>query len=404
MSEVSLTLGPPQGEIRPDHPLVERVLAAAADAMLVVDGTGTIRLVNQLAESLFGYSRAELVGQPVELLVPDSLRQAHSRLTSRFVAHPVTRPMGAGLELSGRRRDGSQFPADISLSAVETEHGQVVIAAVRDLSGLRAIRESLRETREIAEILQHSLLDDVPGRVNGLAVAVRYQPAESGATVGGDWYDVFPLPDGLVGLTVGDVSGHGIQAAATMGRLRTALATLAWVEDSPARVLAEVNRMLCRTPGPRERRHRHLTSDQDGPADAPVNDQFATALYGRLDPGSREFTYAVAGHPGPIVADTASGAARLQAPEPDLPLGLVPGAGYADHRVELPETGRLLAFTDGLYERRGTSIGESLDALVAAVAGLAGRDVDEIADTLRHTLDPIIPERSDDLALVVTGW
>ena len=127
MSEVSLTLGPPQGEIRPDHPLVERVLAAAADAMLVVDGTGTIRLVNQLAESLFGYSRAELVGQPVELLVPDSLRQAHSRLTSRFVAHPVTRPMGAGLELSGRRRDGSQFPADISLSAVETEHGQVVI-------------------------------------------------------------------------------------------------------------------------------------------------------------------------------------------------------------------------------------------------------------------------------------
>ena len=89
------------------------LLEAAPDAMVCVTGDGTIALVNAQAERLFGYGRDELVGQPVELLVPDEVRDGHPGHRAGYVADPQPRPMGAGMELAGRRRDGSTFPAEI---------------------------------------------------------------------------------------------------------------------------------------------------------------------------------------------------------------------------------------------------------------------------------------------------
>jgi PAS domain S-box-containing protein len=110
------------------------LLEAAPDAMVCVDGDGRIALVNAQAERLFGYGRDELVGQPVEMLVPDAVRAVHPEHRSGYVADPKPRPMGAGMELAGRRRDGSTFPAEISLSAIDTEEGILVTAAVRDVT------------------------------------------------------------------------------------------------------------------------------------------------------------------------------------------------------------------------------------------------------------------------------
>jgi PAS domain S-box-containing protein len=127
------------------------LLEAAPDAMVCVDKAGRIALVNAQAERLFGYGKQELVGQRVEVLVPDAARAVHRRHRAEYVADPKPRPMGAGMELAARRRDGSTFPAEISLSAIETDEGILVIAAVRDVTerlDVQAEREQLRTQAE----------------------------------------------------------------------------------------------------------------------------------------------------------------------------------------------------------------------------------------------------------------
>jgi PAS domain S-box-containing protein len=117
--------------------LFESLLEAAPDAFVVADSRGRIRLVNAQVEKLFGYERSELVGQQVEVLVPDSVKTWHPQHRSGYMGDPRTRPMGAGLQLSARRKDGSEFPVDIGLSAIETAEGLLVSAAIRDMSELR---------------------------------------------------------------------------------------------------------------------------------------------------------------------------------------------------------------------------------------------------------------------------
>jgi PAS domain S-box-containing protein len=382
------------GQAEPTDATFEQLLDAAPDAMVAVDQAGMIRLVNRQTEQLFGYGRHELVDRPLELLIPEPFRGAHPGHRARYVADPRTRPMGAGLELSGRRRDGSQFPADIALSWIETVHGPLAIAAVRDITASRAAREALRESRQIAEVLQRSLLEVVPARVSGLPVAVRYHPAISSALVGGDWHHVFTLESGAVGISVGDVVGKGIKAAATMGRVRTALATIAADEPSPGVVLGKVNRMLCRLAATLEH-DPHLHPDSD---------LLATSLYGRIDHTTHEFVYAVAGHPGPIIIDTGLGAARIEEPTPNLPLGVESDTIYQEERLQLPTAGALIVFTDGLFERRDTPLQESLDTLVQHATTLTGRSVEQIADALLEAATHTPPEWADDIALIVIGW
>ena len=127
------------------------LLEGAPDAMVCVDRCGRIALVNAQTERVFGYQRDELVGQPVEILVSEMARKAHRAHRDRYVADPKPRTMGSGMELSARRRDGSTFPTEISLSAIETDDGLLVIAAVRDVTErleLRAERERLRSQAE----------------------------------------------------------------------------------------------------------------------------------------------------------------------------------------------------------------------------------------------------------------
>jgi PAS domain S-box-containing protein len=107
---------------------------AVPDALVVVDGGGRIVLVNSQTEQLFGYRRDELLGRPVELLVPERFRERHVADRATYVAAPHVRPMGRGLELCGRRRDGHEVPVEISLSPLKAETGMLVVATVRDVS------------------------------------------------------------------------------------------------------------------------------------------------------------------------------------------------------------------------------------------------------------------------------
>lgn len=139
-------------------PLFAGLLEAAPDAMVCVDRDGRIMLVNAQAELLFGYGREELAGQPVEILVPDAVKPGHPALRAGYIADSKPRAMGEGIELSGRRRDGSTFPAEISLSAVETDEGLLVSAAVRDVTDRREAERGLREQERLVREQRDEIL------------------------------------------------------------------------------------------------------------------------------------------------------------------------------------------------------------------------------------------------------
>ena len=131
------------------------LLESAPDAIVIVDERGTVRIVNDQAEKLFRYKRSELIGEPVEILVPAERRDMHAGHRRRYTAAPRTRPMGIGMDLVGQRKDGSRFPIEISLSPLRTEEGLLITSVIRDISERKraetAMRESERRYREFVE-------------------------------------------------------------------------------------------------------------------------------------------------------------------------------------------------------------------------------------------------------------
>lgn len=144
MSQLREALALSQARERRAHKIIE----TAPDAIIVVDQAGLIVLVNEQTERLFGYSRDELLGKPVEILVPDHARAGHESKRTRFVGAPSTRPMGLNLDLSGRRKDGSDVPIEISLSPMHTEEGVLVSAAIRDTSDRRQAQRALHQAHD----------------------------------------------------------------------------------------------------------------------------------------------------------------------------------------------------------------------------------------------------------------
>jgi PAS domain S-box-containing protein len=159
------------------------LLDGAPDAIVAVRPDGIIHLVNRRAESLFGYTREELVGRPVDILVPDGVVGGHPANRARYFANPTMRPMGAGLELAAKRKDGTEFPVDISLSSLETADGVLVSAAVRDVTDRKRIemekvqleselhqaqRDTERATLE-AQLHQSNRLESVGQLAGGIA-------------------------------------------------------------------------------------------------------------------------------------------------------------------------------------------------------------------------------------------
>ena len=235
--------------------------------------------------------------------------------------------------------------------------------------------------RAMALALQRSLLPRAFPAQCAVEVAHRYQPAQEG--VGGDWYDVIPLSGGRVALVVGDVVGHGIHAAATMGRLRTAVRNFCALDLPPEDLLSQLDALV-------ESMDADEAEDQRG-----VGIIGATCLYVVYDPVSGLCSVAAAGHPSPAVVARDGSVEYLDLPT-GPPLGL---GGSAYEAVELPidEGSTLVLYTDGLVESREQDIGTGLERLRLALAG-AGRDPEELCAS---AIGGLLPERpSDDVALL----
>ena len=135
----------------------QALLESAPDAIVSVDADGRIVLVNSQTEKMFGYSREELLGQPVEVLIPPRYNRAHIHHRSSYTASPTTRPMGIGLKLAGRRKDGSEFPVEISLSPVRTQNGFCVMSIIRDITERKRAQEEIVKLNEELEHRVHEL-------------------------------------------------------------------------------------------------------------------------------------------------------------------------------------------------------------------------------------------------------
>ncbi|MFJ9469053.1 ATP-binding SpoIIE family protein phosphatase [Streptomyces caniferus] len=239
--------------------------------------------------------------------------------------------------------------------------------------------------RDNALTLQRSLLPRHFPKQAAVEVAHRYLPIGRGAEVGGDWFDVVPLSGTRVALVVGDVVGHGIHASAAMGRLRTAVRTLAGVDLPPDELLTHLDELVT-----------HLTSDNDV-RNAPDPGQIgATCLYAVYDPVSRLCTMASAGHVPPVVLFPDGTASVVQlTPGPILGVGGLP---FEPTELELPEGSLLSLYTDGLIEARGHDLGVGLERLCAALAS-AEPSLDVTCDIILRALLPESP--ADDVALLL---
>ncbi|MCW2776321.1 MAG: putative sensor protein [Frankiales bacterium] len=273
------------------------------------------------------------------------------------------------------------------LSLVSTQDGRVYDEADLSMAADLARRAALAVdnarlySREhaVAEQLQRSLLPQLPD-VPGLDVAPAYLPGSTAAAVGGDWYDLFVLPDGVLGLAIGDVMGHDLQAAAAMGQLRSVLRSYAWQGSGPATVLDQLDQLV---------QGLHMAA-------------LATAVYGRLTlpdgdrPGRLRF--ANAGHLPPVLRRPDGQTVLL-----DGVPGLLVGAALGTHRdeteVEVPSGSVVVLCTDGLVERRGLDPDAGLERLRAAVE----RADATTAATLSSALlaDLAAGDLDDDVALLV---
>jgi PAS domain S-box-containing protein len=304
----------------------------------------------------------------IEQVVPDDIERIRRTVTTALASgvdqtlrpseFRIVRPDGEERVLLGKSR--LYFRADGKPTRM--------VGTVQDIT---EEKQAEREHR-IAETLQRSLLPDLP-EIPGVAVAARYVPATEHVEVGGDWYDVITLPDGHLGVAIGDVAGHGLRAAATMGQLRMALRAYATIEHSPATVVERLGK-LARTLGVAE---------------------MATLIYLVFDPDTCEMTFANAGHLPPLLAPEEGEAFFLEE-------GLVPPLGTSDIRG-VEATGHLLPgstivlFTDGLIERRGVSLRSAMAALRAAATSV-GPDLEAFCDQL---LSSFVGDRvNDDVALL----
>jgi serine phosphatase RsbU (regulator of sigma subunit)/PAS domain-containing protein len=248
------------------------------------------------------------------------------------------------------------------------------------------IDNARRYTREhtTAVTLQRSLLPGALPELSALEVGHRYLPAKAG--VGGDWYDVIPLPGARVALVVGDVVGHGLHAAATMGRLRTAVHNFAALDLPPDELLLHLDDLITRI-------------DQDAAAQGNTEAVTgATCLYAVYDPVSGRCVLARAGHPGPALVSP-DGSVTF----PDIPvappLGVGGGLPVETAELLLPAGSRLVLYTDGLVEARGRDIDVGLGMLREALARTDGAGLD---DTCGAVLDAMLAAGShDDVALLV---
>ncbi|MEU0161239.1 SpoIIE family protein phosphatase [Streptomyces sp. NPDC006261] len=346
------------------------------------------------------YPAAEVVrtGRAIYLPSPEEYRRRYPAtwpLARRFGRQSwAFLPLVSSGRTMGAWMAGFQHPVGFSPDE------RAVLSTVARMLAQALARAGVAETeRELSLGLQRSMMPTLGPDIPGMTVAARYVPTGGGLQVGGDWYDMIPLPNGRIALVIGDVQGHDVRAAGLMGQLRIALRAYASEGHRPDAVLARASRFLA-----------GLTDAYEGVAGdgEPSAPRFATCLYAEVDPETGTLDIARAGHPDPVVV-SADGTAVIRQTAGGLPLGIETDSDYPTTRVVLEPGETIMFCTDGLIETGGHDMATGWGRL-RPVLEEPTEDLEQMADALvqavhgptsHYTTGPLADRREDDIAVLV---
>lgn len=357
------------------------------------------------------YPAAEVVrtGRAIYLPTPDDYKRrfpATWPLAQRF-----DRVSWAFLPLIVAGRTMGAWMAAFKQPASFSPDERSVLTTVARMLAQALQRAGVAESeRELTTGLQRSMMPQLGPEIPGMRIAARYVPTGGGLQVGGDWYDMIPLPSGRFALVIGDVQGHDVRAAGLMGQLRIAVRAYASEGHRPDAVLSRASRFLaglCAS-------HESGGAEDDADAQSP---RFATCLYVECDPQTGTLEVARAGHPDPAVR-MSDGTVLMRPTAGGLPLGIVPDTDYPTTRFVLEPGETMMLCTDGLIETGGHDLDTGWARLRAVLeadtheagGGHPAGHLEALADLLvqavhgpssHHTTGPLADRREDDIAVVL---
>lgn len=313
-----------------------QAVESAPNAIVMVNKSGTIEMVNSQTEAFFGYSRAELIGQPVEILVPKRFRSAHVGFRQAYLAAPVSRPMGVGQDLYGLRKDGTEFPVEIGLSLIDSKEETLVLSTIVDITTRKATEAAIRQAQvnlaiaqseiKIAQRIQASLSPSAPIKSAHFEVTGYCLPADQ---VGGDYFDYFYRNENRLDMIIADVSGHSVGPALFMVETRSAIRTQASGLGTPSETLSILNNFLFE--------------------DLDRSDYFITLFYLQYDITTQQLSFSNAGHPPPLLLSSFQTECRELDAE-GLILGVNKNVVFEERTAMLSQGDLILLYTDGLTE------------------------------------------------------
>ncbi|MFI2431447.1 SpoIIE family protein phosphatase [Streptomyces sp. NPDC018693] len=340
------------------------------------------------------YPAAEVVrtGRAVYLSSPAHYRQRYPLTWP--LAQQFGRRSWAFLPLTVAGRTMGAWMAAFTYPVAFTPDERSVLTTVARMLAQALARAGVAETqRELTDGLQRSMLPTLGPEIPGMTLAARYIPTGGGLQVGGDWYDMIPLPGGRFALVIGDVQGHDVRAAGLMGQLRIALRAYASEGHRPDAVLSRASRFFY-----------GITHADDAPADL----RFATCLYVEVDPVTGVLEAARAGHLDPAIR-MADGTVIVRATAGGLPLGIDPDSDYPTTRLLLEPGEVMMLCTDGLLETGGHDLDTGWRRIRTLLESHEG-DLEGLADALvqavhgpssHHTTGRLTDRREDDIAVLL---
>ncbi|EDY42874.1 ATP-binding SpoIIE family protein phosphatase [Streptomyces sp. SPB074] len=355
------------------------------------------------------YPAAEVIrtGRAIYLSSPKDYRERYPATWPLVAA--FNRKSWAFLPLVAAGRTMGAWLAAFTYPVSFTADERSVLATVARMLAQALSRAGIADSqRALSEDLQRSMLPRLGPAMPGMSLAARYVPTGGGLRVGGDWYDMIPLPSGRTALVIGDVQGHDVRAAGLMGQLRIAVRAYASEGHRADVVLTRATRFLH---GISETREVDAAAvDAEGEPDDPEDDpRFATCLYVEVDPANGTLEIARAGHPEPAVR-MADGTMMRRPVAGGLPLGIDPDADYPTTRLVLEPGETIMMCTDGLIETGGHDLDTGWDRLRRAAESYEGEDVEGLADALlgavhgpdaEEDTGPLRPLHEDDIAVLL---
>ncbi len=302
---------------------------SSPDAVLLMDSESKIHFVNPAVETVFGCKPDEIVGQPLAALLPDELRSEEARGIENYLRTGDKANIPRVVETVGRRKDGREIVIEVSFTSMEMHGERRHVAFVRDITARKRTERQLRDNQEqfqVAREIQQRLFPKSAPALDGFDIAGVTYPAEA---TGGDYFDYLSMMNGNLGVIVADVTGHGIGPALLMAETRAYLRTLAANLEDIGEILTTANRILAEDIG---------------------DDRYVTLFLGKIDPKTRTFCYASAGHPTGYVLGS-GGEIKTLLKRTAVPLGINPTATFGSPvNVQLQSGDVILLLTDGIEE------------------------------------------------------